>query len=44
MNQIAELQRQAHSHPEFEKYEETNIRDNTNCYSHALGLTLPYPE
>lgn len=33
---------QAHSQPDFKRYNETNVRENTNCYSHALGLTLPY--
>lgn len=44
MDKISALQKQANSTPTFEKYKETNVRDNTNCYSHALGLTLPYPE
>lgn len=44
MDKIAALQCQAHSKPLYENYNQTNVRDNTNCYSHALGLTLPYPE
>ena len=35
------LKKQAHSEPSFDRYEETIIRNNTNCYSHALGLTYP---
>ena len=42
MDRISAILIQAHSKPSFEKYEDTNVRDNTNCYSHALGLTLPY--
>lgn len=32
---------QVYSKPEFHRYNETIIRDNTNCYSHALGATFP---
>lgn len=32
---------QVHSKPEFHRYNETIVRDNTNCYSHALGATFP---
>lgn len=35
------LTQQVHSNPSFEKYEETSVRNNTNCYSHALGATYP---
>lgn len=38
---IATLTQQVHSNPSFEKYVETNVRNNTNCYSHALGATYP---
>lgn len=38
---IATLTQQVHSNPLFERYKETNVRDNTNCYSHALGATYP---
>ncbi len=44
MDKITALQYQAHSKPLYENYNQTNVRDNTNCYSHALGLTLPYSE
>ena len=44
MSRFTEILSQVHSKPCFEAYEETNIRDNTNCYSHALGATLPYLE
>lgn len=32
---------QVHSKPEFHRYNETIVRNNTNCYSHALGATFP---
>lgn len=35
------IKKQAHSEPSFNRYEETTTRNNTNCYSHALGLTYP---
>lgn len=35
------LTKQAHSKPNFEKYEGTMGMQETNCYSHALGLTFP---
>lgn len=38
---IATLTQQVQSNPSFEKYVETNVRNNTNCYSHALGATYP---
>ena len=38
---IATLTQQVHSNPLFERYEETNVRNNTNCYSHALGAIYP---
>lgn len=41
MNYTAELTKQVHDKPLFQKYEETNVRENTNCYSHALGATIP---
>lgn len=42
MDRIAEIKEQVHSDLHIEKYEETNVRNNTNCYSHALGATLSY--
>lgn len=36
---IATILKQVHQAPDFNKYEETNTRNNTNCYSHALGTT-----
>ena len=39
---IEQVKIQAHSQPDLKKYDETNVRENTNCYSHALGLTLPF--
>ncbi len=35
------LTQQVHSNPLFERYTETNVKNNTNCYSHALGATYP---
>lgn len=44
MNKITALLEQVHSKPSFERYQDTNVRNSTNCYSHALGTTLPYLE
>lgn len=44
MDRIAEIKKQVHSDLLIEKYEETNVRNSTNAYSHALGATLPYLE
>lgn len=44
MSRFTEILSQVHSKPCFEAYEATNVRNNTNCYSHALGVTLPYIE
>lgn len=41
MEVFTEILREVHSNPSFENYRETNVRDNTNCYSHALGATFP---
>ncbi len=41
MNITAALTKQVHTKPLFQTYEETDVRENTNCYSHALGATLP---
>ncbi len=38
---MEEIKTQAHLPLNFKKYDETNVRENTNCYSHALGLTVP---
>lgn len=35
---------QVHSNPSFERYKETQVRNNTNCYSHALGTMFPMLE
>lgn len=32
---------QVHSKLNVQRYNETVVRDNTNCYSHALGATFP---
>lgn len=44
MDRIAAIRNQVHSKPYFEAYQDTNVRECTNCYSHALGATLPYLE
>lgn len=33
------LIREVHERPQFERYECTYVRNNTNCYSHAIGAT-----
>lgn len=37
--ELTRILKEVHSTPTFERYEETNVRNNTNCYSHALGTT-----
>ena len=39
---INELIKQAHNPLNLLEYDSTNVRDNTNCYSHAIGVTYPY--
>lgn len=39
-----EIMKEVHSKPSFQRYNETAICNSTNCYSHALGSVLPYPE
>lgn len=41
---LEEILENVHQEPSFVKYKETNVRKSTNCYSHALGTTLPYLE
>ncbi len=41
MDKMLQIVKQVHETPSFAKYEETNVRENTNCYSHALGATFP---
>lgn len=41
---IKEIISEVHSASKFDRYEEINVRNNTNCYSHALGATSPYIE
>lgn len=41
MEILTHLLQEVHSKPSFEKYESTRVRNNTNCYSHALGMTFP---
>ena len=40
-NIIETLKGEVHLPPYFEVYSSTNYRNNTNCYSHALGATFP---
>lgn len=37
--ELTRILKEVHSKPSFKRYEETNVRNNTNCYSHALGTT-----
>ena len=42
MEKTALLTKEVHSKPSFEQqYNDTAVRNNTNCYSHALGATYP---
>lgn len=41
MEKTALLTKEVHSKPSFEQYSDTTVRNNTNCYSHALGATYP---
>lgn len=40
-NLIETIKNEVHLPPFFEVYNATNYRNNTNCYSHALGATFP---
>ena len=39
---IENIKEAVHSPLNIGDYNSTNIRNSTNCYSHALGSTLPY--
>ena len=41
---IENIKKSVHLPLNFLDYNGTNVRDNTNCYSHALGSTLPFLE
>ena len=41
---IKNIKKTVHLPLNFLDYNSTNVRDNTNCYSHAIGSTLPYLE
>ncbi len=41
MEKTALLTKEVHFKPSFEQYSDTAVRNNTNCYSHALGATYP---
>lgn len=39
---INELKERVHRKIDYSAYASTNVRNGTNCYSHALGSTLPH--
>ena len=39
LNEILEIRRNVHQPLKWEDYNSTNIRNNTNCFSHAIGST-----
>lgn len=41
---ISKIRNAVHEEFHFEDYNSTNVRDNTCCYSHAIGSTLPFKE
>lgn len=43
-NIIGAIKEEVHIPPYFEVYSSTEYRNNTNCYSHALGATSPIIE
>ena len=38
------LIKEVHEKPKFEKYKTTYYKNETNCYSHAIGATYPFSE
>lgn len=38
---INQIRTSVHEDPKFEEYESTNVKDGTNCFSHAIGSTIP---
>lgn len=36
---ITSIMKEVHQQPDFTRYESTNVRNNTNCYSHAIGTS-----
>lgn len=41
---IENIKKAVHSELDISEYNSTGIRNSTNCYSHAIGSTLPYLE
>ena len=39
---IKNIKESVHSPLKVSEYNSTNVRNNTNCYSHAIGATFPY--
>lgn len=39
---IDKVKEMVHQKPDIEMYNTTIVRDNTNCYSYAIGSTYPY--
>ena len=39
LNEILEIRWNVHQPLKWENYKSTNIRDNTNCFAHAIGST-----
>ena len=42
--ELSKIIYEVHQKPQFERYECTLIKNNTNCYSHAIGSTAGYIE
>lgn len=40
-NDIEKIKLDAHQPLKWHEYNSTNVRDNTNCFSHAIGITVP---
>ena len=40
-NDIEKIKRDLHQPLNWDDYNSTYIRDNTNCFSHAIGITVP---
>lgn len=41
MTPLEKIKKQVHMSHELQKYESTVVRDETNCYSYAIGATYP---
>lgn len=40
-NDIEKIKRDVHQPLKWSEYDSTNVRDNTNCFSHAVGSVVP---